>query len=260
MEENNKNELENELEENSQDSAEAEDESKASAVTEAEDTPGENEENKDEETNVNLLRDIAEILESTFITVFVIVMLFTYVLHPVNIVGRSMVPTLNKNYSGVREEKGETDKVLMNTVFFDVKYGDILVIDKDKNYLLDSNGNAYQPEKDPPINECIIKRAIAVGGQTVDIRDGKVYVDGEMIDEPYIAEGSTTEDLGAFTGQYPITVPEGYYFVMGDNRNHSTDSRARSVGLIKKDQIYGKAIVKYAPLDEFRILIGSWKG
>lgn len=253
MEENNKKELEKELEEDTQDTSEEESENEAEASAD------DNEE-EDEEATGNFFRDVVEILESTFITVFVIVMLFTYILHPVNIVGRSMVPTLNKNYNGVREENGETDKVLMNTVFFNVKYGDILVIDKDKNYLIDANGNAYQPENDAPINECIIKRTIAVGGQTVDIHDGHVYVDGKELNEPYIAEGSTTEDLGAFTNQYPITVPEGYYFVMGDNRNHSTDSRAKSVGLIKKDQIYGKAIVKYAPLNEFDILVGSWKG
>ncbi|MDE5764616.1 MAG: signal peptidase I [Ruminococcus sp.] len=207
----------------------------------------------------NLKQDIIDIAESTICTVFVIVMLFTYLLHPVNIIGHSMVPTLNNTYTGERATTNQTDKVLMSTVFFDIKYGDILVIEKDKNYLLDENGEVYEPD-DPAINECIIKRVIACGGQTVDIHDNHVIVDGEIINEPYIAENSTTDDLGAFTGQYPITVPEGYYFVMGDNRNHSTDSRARSIGLVKKDQIYGKAILKYYPIDEFDILTDSWKG
>ncbi|MDE6518934.1 MAG: signal peptidase I [Ruminococcus sp.] len=204
----------------------------------------------------NVVKDIIDIAESTIATIFVVVLIFTYVLHPVNIVGHSMLPTLN---STAKDE--DTDKIFMSTVFFDVKYGDILVIDKMENYLLDSSGNAYIPESSA-INECIIKRVIAVGGQTIDIRDGHVYVDDEMLNEPYINEPDSTADLsdGAFTGQYPITVPDGYYFVMGDNRNHSTDSRARSVGLIKKDQIYGKALVKYYPLNEFRILTDSWKG
>ncbi len=208
----------------------------------------------------DFIKDLIEIAESTIITIFIIVLVFTYILHPVNIVGRSMVPTLNQNYSGEREARKETDKVFMNTLFLGVKYGDILVIDKDKNYLFDSNGNVCEPEYDAPIGECIIKRVIAVGGQTVEIRDGEVYVDGKLLDEPYIAANSYTEDLGAFEGQYPITVPEGYYFVMGDNRNHSTDSRARSVGFVKRDQIYGKAIIKYSPIEEFDILIGSHKG
>ncbi len=226
-----------------------------------ENTAAENTENSEEKKKKgSFIKDVIEICESTIITVFVIVLLFTYVLHPVNIVGRSMVPTLNANYSGERELKGETDKVFMNTIFFDVKYGDILVIDKGKNYLLDENGKVIEPQYDAPINECIIKRVIAVGGQTVSIHDGQVLVDGEVLDEPYIAANAYTEDLGAFGSQYPITVPEGYYFVMGDNRNHSTDSRARSVGFVKKDEIYGKAIIKYSPIEEFDILIGSHKG
>ena len=214
-------------------------------------------ENKKDKGSV--LRDVLDIAESTMITIFVIVLLFTYCLHPVNIVGHSMVPTLNKNYDASMRK--ETDKVLMNTVFFDVKYGDILVINKDKNYLLDENGEVYVPSpfEAPSIDECIIKRVIACGGQTVDITDNKVIVDGKVLDEPYIKSGSTTVDLGAFEGQYPITVPEGYYFVMGYNRNGSSDSRAKCVGLIKKDQIYGKAIIKYSPLNEFDILIGSEK-
>ncbi len=225
-----------------------------------ENTAEDTENNKEKKKKGTFIKDVIEICESTILTVFVIVLLFTYVLHPVNIVGRSMVPTLNKNYSGERELKGETDKVFMNTIFFDVKYGDILVIDKDKNYLLDENGKVYEPQYDSPINECIIKRVIAVGGQKISIHDGQVLVDGEVIDEPYIADDSYTEDLGAFSDKYPITVPEGYYFVMGDNRNHSTDSRARSVGFVKRDQIYGKAIIKYSPIEEFDILIGSHKG
>lgn len=209
--------------------------------------------------NEKLVTDIMEIVESTLITVFVIVMVFTYILHPVNIMGGSMKPTLNETYV---EGERDTDKVFMTTVYFDIKYGDILVIDKMKNYLLDENGEAYEPSpmKASSINECIIKRVIACGGQTIDIHDNQVIVDGKVLDEPYIRNGSVTDDLGAFTDQYPFTVPEGYYFVMGDNRSHSTDSRAPSVGLVKKDQVYGKAIIKYSPLSEFDILTNSVKG
>ncbi len=240
-----------------EESATTENESTPEEINEAENTADEANETKKKGT---FIKDIIEILESTLATIFVIVLIFTYILHPVNIKGHSMVPTLNENFYGERETKGETDKVLMNTIFFDVKYGDILVINNDKNYLLDENGEPYQPQLDLPLNECIIKRVIAVGGQTISIENGQVTVDGKVLDEPYIAVNSYTRDEGAFGDQYPITVPEGYYFVMGDNRNNSTDSRARRVGLVKKDQIYGKAIVKYSPLNEFDILIGSHKG
>ena len=241
----------------SEESATTENESTPVEINEAENTADEVNETKKKGT---FIKDAIELLESTLITVFIIVMIFTYILHPVNIDGRSMVPTLNKNLTAEREKNGDNDKVFMNTVFFDVKYGDILVIDNDKNYLLDENGEPYQPQEVMPLGKCIIKRGIAVGGQTISIENGQVTVDGKVLDEPYIAVNSYTRDEGAFGDQYPITVPEGYYFVMGDNRNNSTDSRARNVGLVKKDQIYGKAIVKYSPLNEFDILIGSHKG
>lgn len=222
-------------------------------VKEAEDTA-----KKPEEKKTSFLSDVIEIMESTLIMVFVIVLVVTYLLHPVNIIGLSMYPTLNKHYDA-SDPNSISDRIFMTTVYGDIKYGDILVIDKKENYLLDDSGNVYVPDDYQSFNECIIKRVIAVGGQTVDIHDDKVYVDGQLIDEPYIAAGSTTYDTGAFDGQYPITIPEGYYFVMGDNRNHSADSRNPGVGLIKEDQIYGKALARYYPIKEFHILTDSWK-
>lgn len=208
---------------------------------------------------VNIIGDFVEIVESTLITIFVIVMIFTYLLHPVNIVGGSMKPTLNKN-SEEWNENSQNDKILMNTVFTDVKYGDILIIDNNRSYLLDESNNV-RPNDQAVLftDECLIKRVIAVGGQTLELRDGSVYVDGEKLDEPYVMKGAMTYDEGAFGNQYPITIPEGYYFVMGDNRQNSSDSRHADIGLIKKDQIYGKAIVRFSPIKNFHILINSWK-
>jgi len=189
----------------------------------------------------SLLKDILEILESSIITVFTIVMVFTYLLHPVNVVGESMVPTLN-----------DKDKIFMSMITADISYGDIVVINNDASYMLGSSGEVIKRDS-AQFNECIIKRVIACGGQTIDINfdNGTVTVDGEVLDEPYIA-ALTTKNQGAF--QFPLTVPEGYYFIMGDNRNKSTDSRSPYVGLIKKEQIYGKALVRYGPLSEFKIL------
>lgn len=189
----------------------------------------------------NFFGDVLDIAESTIITMFIIILLFTYILHPVNVVGTSMVPTLQND-----------DKIFMTTIILDISYGDIIVIDNDKAYLLDENNEVI--EKDSrELNECIIKRVIAEGGQTIDIdfNTGAVTVDGEILDEPYI-NALTLTDEGGF--DFPVTVPEGYYFVMGDNRNASSDSRHPYVGFIKQNQIYGKAIIRYAPVDTFKIL------
>lgn len=210
----------------------------------------ENVETNPSETNKSgnkLLGDIVEIIESTLITVFVIVMIFTYILHPVNVVGTSMIDTLQDN-----------DRIFMTTVYTDISYGDIVVIDNDMAYLLDENNNIVERNIDgSSLKECIVKRVIATGGQTVEIipETGDVIVDGKTLDEPYIKE--KLRNGGVF--DYPITVPEGYFFVMGDNRNGSSDSRNPDIGLIKKDQIYGKAVVRYAPLSKFRYLGDSYK-
>lgn len=193
------------------------------------------------------LSDVIEIVESTLITVFVIIMLFTYILHPVNVVGTSMTNTLQ-----------DGDRIFMTTVYSDLSYGDIVVINNDMAYLLDSDNGIIEKNIDgSSLKECIIKRIIATGGQTIEIVPvtNEIIVDGKVLDEPYIKE--LTKNSGTF--DYPITVPEGYYFVMGDNRNGSSDSRNSDIGLIKKDQIYGKAILRYAPLSDFKYLGDSYK-
>lgn len=195
-------------------------------------------------TGSKFVRDLMEIVESTMVTIFVIMLVFTYLLHPVNVKGESMQPTLMNS-----------DRILMTTVYFNLEYGDIVIVDNDMAYDLDENGEAVPVNIDgKQLKECIIKRIIATGGQTVDIRDGNLYIDGKVLDEPYVASGAQTYVLNAFSNKYPIKIPDGYYFVMGDNREHSSDSRHSDVGLIKKSQIYGKALVRYSPISEFKLL------
>ena len=94
-----------------------------------------------------------------------------------------------------------------------------------------------------------MKRVVAVAGQTVDIDfgDGTVYVDGVELEEPYIREPTFTDEGTVF----PLTVPEGSIFVLGDNRNNSTDSRDLQLGPIDTDYILGKAVLALWPMERF---------
>lgn len=91
-----------------------------------------------------------------------------------------------------------------------------------------------------------VKRIIGLPGQTVDIADGKVYVDGEEIDEPYLNAETTITDPNV---QYPVTVADDCVFVMGDNRPHSKDSRSQELGQVPIKALLGKAQVRIWPLN-----------
>lgn len=100
-------------------------------------------------------------------------------------------------------------------------------------------------------NKILVKRVIATGGETVDIGDnGIVYVDGTAITEPYLT--NTVTQKGNIT--YPVKVPEGYAFVLGDNRTVSLDSRYSEIGLVSVDQVVGRAVVRIWPLDNIGIV------
>ncbi len=120
-------------------------------------------------------------------------------------------------------------------------------------------------DRHPSLNEPLVKRVIATEGQTVriDYVKGEVYVDGNLIDEPYAAlldrQGN---DIGRWTqapgynfdyatGIFEATVPEGCYFVMGDNRNNSLDSRSAEVSFVDARRVLGKAIVRLKPWTVF---------
>ena len=106
-----------------------------------------------------------------------------------------------------------------------------------------------QPNDSASIEDTLVKRIIATEGQVVDIdfNEGVVYVDGVALDEPYT--NTPTNEREGFTG--PVTVPEGYVFVMGDNRNGSTDSRDSRIGLIDERQILGKVVLRVFPIQDF---------
>lgn len=143
--------------------------------------------------------------------------------------------------SGSMEETIMTGDMIfsekLSYTFGDVEQGDIITF------------------ADPEIpSRTLIKRVIATEGQTVDLKDGKVYVDGVQLNEPY-TDGKPSYPLTTAYGTsitYPYTVPEGEVWVMGDNRTNSQDSRY--FGSIPVDTITGKALIRYWPLTSFGLL------
>ncbi len=160
-----------------------------------------------------------EWVQSVVVAISVLFLVFTFVLRPVKVVGDSMLPTLQ-----------DGNWLVISAFDRSPDYGDIIV--------------STQPNKTQS-GEPVIKRVIATGGQTVDINFdfGIVYVDGVALDEPYILDRT----YRSFDVTFPLTVPEGYVFVMGDNRNDSLDSRTSRVGLINVNYVLGSVKLRPFP-------------
>ncbi len=165
---------------------------------------------------------IYDLFGSVVTALVLIFIVFTFVCRPASVVGTSMVPTLRDGDWLVTMPRSEYN------------YGDIVII---------TQPNVF--------NEPIVKRIIATEGQTVDINfvSGQVFVDGQELDEPYIAE--LTKRSADVT--FPLTVPEGKVFVMGDNRMHSTDSRSTDIGFIDTRYILGRAMFRVLPFGSMNI-------
>ena len=133
--------------------------------------------------------------------------------------------------------------------------GDMVFSEKISYYLRDPQPGDIVTFQDPEIpGRVLIKRCIAVGGQTVDLVDGRVVVDGVALDEPY-TRGLPSEPLKTALGvevSYPYTVPEGHLWVMGDNRTNSNDSRY--FGAVDEDTLTGRAALVYWPFNNFGLL------
>ena len=159
-------------------------------------------------------RDLYEWVQSLVGSVLVVVAIFTFVIRMMGVDGHSMLNTL---------QHGDRLLVVNSMLYHDYKYGDIVILRKDGVF-----------DDDP-----IVKRVIAVEGQTVDIdfAEGIVDVDGEALEEDYIREPTYTAE----GTEFPLTVPEGSIFVMGDNRNGSSDSRDYRLGTVDTRYVIGKA-------------------
>ena len=169
-------------------------------------------------------REIYDWIQSLMAALIFCVILFSFVIRLIDVKGPSMNPTL---YEG--------DKMVVSDLLYKPKAGDIVIF---KN--VDENNE----------EKALVKRVIATEGQEVniDFENGIVYVDGEPLEEEYAAE--PIHNKLDFIG--PKTVPDGCVFVLGDNRNSSRDSRAKSIGMVDERLILGKVYAVVYPIDAIR--------
>lgn len=171
--------------------------------------------------------EIYDWMQSLVFALIICIIVFVFIFRIVDVSGDSMNPTLLNG-----------DKLVVSDVFYKPTQGDIVIFRKDE----------YKAE-------ALVKRVIATEGQTIEIDfdRGRVYVDGELLDEPYIAE--PTHNQLDFQG--PQTVPEGCVFVMGDNRNASSDSRRAQIGMVDERLIVGKVLLRVFPFDSIGVPDGE---
>lgn len=158
--------------------------------------------------------DLYEWMQALVCSVLTVVVVFTFVIRLIGVDGISMQPTL---------QDGDRLLVLNSLLYSDYQYGDVVVL-----------------RKASFLEEPIVKRVIATEGQTVEIDfdAGVVYVDGVPLREDYINDLTFLEE----GTEFPLTVPAGSIFVMGDNRNHSNDSRDSRLGTVDARYVIGKAV------------------
>lgn len=165
----------------------------------------------------------------TIVTAVVLAIIVIQFIIPTRVYGRSMEPTLKEN-----------DFLVVNRCAYlngiTPSKGDVVVF---QSHLKDANGD----------DKKLIKRVIAVPGDTVMIKEGNVYINGEQLEEDYINDGTTSGDVDL------VTVPANSVYCMGDNRLHSTDSRHMEVGFVRYSQILGKAVARVFPFGDFKLIV-----
>lgn len=210
------------------------------------------------ENKKSVLKEIFEWAYCIVIAVVLALLVKYYVGTPTIVKQTSMSPTFSPN-----------DRLILNRLYrtlkTEPKRGDIITFEAPSvNYTNDEEADLSNPvaiyDNEPQGviakffynvvelgKTSYIKRVIALPGEHVQIKDGKVYINGEELQEDYLAEDVTTEAEG---GQFiDFVVPEGTVFAMGDNRNHSAD--CRRFGCIPYEKIEGKVVLRFWPLNVF---------
>jgi signal peptidase I len=167
-----------------------------------------------------LWQGLVELGETVLPAIVIAVLINLFLAQATRVYGSSMEPNLHTDQRLVVEK--------VSYRLHSPHRGDVVVI--------------RMPEHGP---ELLIKRIIGLGGETLEVRSGVVYIDGQPLEEDYLVRKTT----GAYG---PTTVPEGYVFVMGDNRGASNDSRI--FGPVSLDRVVGRAWVSYWPVDDLGIV------
>lgn len=180
-------------------------------------------------------QEILEWLDVLVCAIIAVIIIFSLIFRVATIDGDSMLNTLVEN-----------DKVIITNFNYEPKQGDIVVISRN----IENSVEGQQTSEEP-----IIKRVIAVGGQTVDIdfETGTVYIDGVALKEDYL--GSPTYEK--YDVDFPLYIPEGHIFVLGDNRMESLDSRSSRIGdggIIDNRYILGHAVFRFFPFNKIGAL------
>jgi len=164
-------------------------------------------------------------LQALVMALVILILLFTFVGRIIGVDGQSMVPTLHDN-----------DLLVLQSIGYKPQRGDVVVLTKEFSY----------------VHGPIVKRVIAVGGDEVyiDYASGSVYVNGEALDEPYIKEPMRRPTGLDMSTEY-MEVPEGCIFVMGDNRNDSSDSRHVELGAVDERYVLGRVLFVLLPFQDF---------
>ena len=174
---------------------------------------------------------LLEIVETLALTLIIFVVIQNFIAQPYKVQQTSMEQTL------LQEQYVLVDKL---TPRFDTyKRGDIVVFAPPSDWVGD-NGTPF------------IKRVIGVGGDTVEIHDGAVYINGEQLDEPYIYKEDDGSVQSTEASRPSWVIPDGELFLMGDHRQDSADSRA--FGPVPVQQVIGRAWLRYWPFDHFGVL------
>jgi len=186
--------------------------------------PKEKEQLEEEKEQVSLKLDLYFWTQTLVFSLTALILISTLIGRPISVVGSSMSPTLH-----------EGDLLLLQSIGYTPQQGDIVVL-----------------RKASFMSEPIIKRVIAVGGQHVSVNytTGAVSVDGTPLDEPYINEFMLQPDNPEMSVN-DVQVPEGSIYVLGDNRNHSSDSRDARLGTVDKRYVLGRAVMALFPLSKF---------